>query len=105
MAIPVFWIRIHVMKYLIIPVTPFEQNCTLIWCEKTRKAAVIDPGGDLGKGMQAVEREGLTLEKILLTHAHIDHAGAAGQAGRKDARPNRRSQQPGQLLYQRSPPA
>ncbi len=71
------------MKYLIIPVTPFEQNCTLIWCEKTRKAAVIDPGGDLGKVMQAVEREGLTLEKILLTHAHIDHAGAAGELAEK----------------------
>ncbi len=67
------------MKYLIIPVTPFEQNCTLIWCETTRKAAVIDPGGDLGKIMQAVEREGLTLEKILVTHAHIDHAGAVAE--------------------------
>ena len=50
------------MKYQIVPVTPFEQNCSLLWCEATRKAAVVDPGGEV--------------ETILLTHAHIDHAGA-----------------------------
>ena len=64
------------MKYRIIPVTPFEQNCSLIWCEDTRKAAVVDPGGDLDKILAVVEQEGVELEKILLTHAHIDHAGA-----------------------------
>ena len=64
------------MKYRIIPVTPFEQNCSLIWCEKTNKGAVVDPGGDLDRILAAVEQEGVVLEKILLTHAHIDHAGA-----------------------------
>ncbi|MET4163838.1 MAG: MBL fold metallo-hydrolase [Marinobacterium sp.] len=63
------------MKYRIIPVTPFQQNCTLLWCEQTGKAAVVDPGGDLPLIKAAIAEEGVTLEKILLTHAHIDHAG------------------------------
>ncbi|MBY4678256.1 MBL fold metallo-hydrolase [Marinobacterium arenosum] len=67
------------MKYRIIPVTPFEQNCTLIWCEQTGKAAVVDPGGDLARIRAAVEEEGVQLEKILLTHAHIDHAGGTAE--------------------------
>lgn len=67
------------MQYRIIPVTPFEQNCSLIWCEQTRKAAVVDPGGDLNRILAAVKEEGVTLEKILLTHAHIDHAGGTGE--------------------------
>ena len=72
------------MKYRIIPVTPFQQNCTLIWCESTNKAAVVDPGGDLEKILQVVEQEGVELEKILLTHAHIDHAGGTAElAGSK----------------------
>ncbi|MCJ8319369.1 MAG: MBL fold metallo-hydrolase [Colwellia sp.] len=64
------------MQYQIIPVTPFQQNCTLFWCDETKQAAVIDPGGDIDKIIQAVEENNLTLCKILLTHAHIDHAGA-----------------------------
>lgn len=63
------------MKYRIIPVTQFEQNCSLIWCEQTRKGAVVDPGGDLDQILAVVQDEGVELEKILLTHAHIDHAG------------------------------
>lgn len=63
------------MRYKIIPVTPFEQNCTLFWCEQTRQAAVVDPGGDLGRIEAALAAEGLTLSKILVTHGHIDHAG------------------------------
>lgn len=63
------------MKYRIIPVTQFEQNCSLIWCEQTRKGAVVDPGGDLDVILAVVKEEGVELEKILLTHAHIDHAG------------------------------
>ncbi|WP_265948342.1 MBL fold metallo-hydrolase [Dechloromonas sp. A34] len=73
------------MRYKIVPVTPFEQNCTIFWCEKTKQAAVIDPGGDLDRVRQALEAEGLTLACILVTHGHIDHAGAvatlAGQTG------------------------
>lgn len=64
------------MRYAIVPVTPFEQNCTIFWCENTRLAAVIDPGGDVDRIKQLLAREGLHLSKILVTHGHIDHAGA-----------------------------
>ena len=66
------------MRYAIIPVTPFEQNCTVFWCEKTRQAAVIDPGGDIERILGFIEKEGLSLAKILVTHGHIDHAGGVG---------------------------
>jgi glyoxylase-like metal-dependent hydrolase (beta-lactamase superfamily II) len=61
----------------IIPVTPFQQNCTLIWSEETRVGAVVDPGGDLDRIEAAIRDQGITVEKILLTHGHIDHAGGA----------------------------
>lgn len=64
------------LNFEIIPVTPFEQNCTLFWCQQTKQAAVVDPGGDIDKIIAAIDRLGLTLEKVLITHAHIDHAGA-----------------------------
>lgn len=67
------------MKALIIPVTPFQQNCSVIWDERTRRAAVVDPGGDLERVLAEVDREQLTLEKILLTHAHLDHAAATAE--------------------------
>ena len=67
------------LKYKIVPVTPFEQNCTLLWCTETHKAAVVDPGGDLDRILAAAEDEGVILEKILLTHAHIDHAGGTAE--------------------------
>lgn len=65
------------MKFAIIPVTAFEQNCTLLWCEKSNRAAVIDPGGDIDTILDTIKSEGVELEKILITHAHIDHAGGA----------------------------
>jgi glyoxylase-like metal-dependent hydrolase (beta-lactamase superfamily II) len=64
------------LQFKIIPVTKFQQNCTLFWCDETQKAAVVDPGGDLDIILAAISEEGLALEKVLLTHAHIDHAGA-----------------------------
>jgi glyoxylase-like metal-dependent hydrolase (beta-lactamase superfamily II) len=64
------------MKYRIIPVTPFEQNCSLLWCEETGRAAVVDPGGDIERILRVAKECGATLEKILVTHGHIDHAGA-----------------------------
>lgn len=69
------------VRAAIIPVTPFEQNCTLLWCEATRRAAVIDPGGDLARIRQAIAKSGVTVEKIWLTHGHIDHAGGAAELG------------------------
>jgi len=65
------------LQFQVIPVTPFQQNCTLFWCDKTKKAAVIDPGGDIELIITAIKEQGLILAKVLLTHAHIDHAGAA----------------------------
>ncbi|MEZ5743839.1 MAG: MBL fold metallo-hydrolase [Sphingomonadaceae bacterium] len=67
------------MRAAIIPVTPLEQNCTLIWCTKTMKGAFTDPGGDLHLLREALEKTGVTLEKILVTHGHLDHCGLAGE--------------------------
>lgn len=63
------------MKYQIIPVTPLQQNCTLLWCEKTQQAAFVDPGGDTAQLLKALKQHDLNLEKIFLTHAHLDHVG------------------------------
>ena len=65
------------MRVTIVPVTPLQQNCTVIWCTRTMRAAVVDPGGDLPKIEAAIAQAGVTVEKILLTHGHIDHAGEA----------------------------
>jgi glyoxylase-like metal-dependent hydrolase (beta-lactamase superfamily II) len=67
------------MKAKIIPVTPFQQNCTLLWCEETMNGAVVDPGGELDRIVAEARASGVTIEKILLTHAHIDHAGGTGE--------------------------
>lgn len=67
------------LSYLTVPVTAFQQNCSLIWDEQTRQAAVIDPGGDLDELLAQVKRLDLKLEQIWLTHAHIDHAGGTGE--------------------------
>jgi glyoxylase-like metal-dependent hydrolase (beta-lactamase superfamily II) len=67
------------MQYKIIPVTPFQQNCTLLWCEQTKEAAVVDPGGDIERILAAVQQQGVKLSKILLTHGHIDHAGGTAE--------------------------
>ena len=66
-------------KALIIPVTPFQQNCTLLWCEATKRAVVIDPGGDLPDIERAIAQAAVTVEKIWLTHGHIDHVGGAAE--------------------------
>ncbi len=63
----------------IVPVTPFQQNSTILWCAKTMKGAVVDPGGHLDRILGAVEAKGVVLEKIFITHAHRDHAGAAAE--------------------------
>jgi glyoxylase-like metal-dependent hydrolase (beta-lactamase superfamily II) len=62
------------LKYETIPVTAFQQNCSLVWCDDTREAAVIDPGGDLDVLLDAVQRLNLKLTQIWITHAHVDHA-------------------------------
>jgi hydroxyacylglutathione hydrolase len=71
------------MKVAIIPVTPFQQNCSLLVCEETGHAAVVDPGGDLELILGAVKQQGVMLEKILLTHGHIDHCGGTAQLSKE----------------------
>ena len=65
------------LKAAIIPVTPFQQNCTLLWCTRTMRGAFVDPGGDIARLKAAAAQQGVTIEKIILTHGHIDHCGAA----------------------------
>ena len=67
------------MKYTIIPVTPLAQNCSILVCDETQKAVVVDPGGDIERILGVVKKAGLTIEKVLLTHGHLDHAAAAGE--------------------------
>jgi hydroxyacylglutathione hydrolase len=68
-------------KAAILPVTPYQQNCSVVWCTQTMRGAVIDPGGDIARLKQAAAANGVQIEKVLLTHGHLDHAsGAAGLA-------------------------
>jgi len=66
------------LRAAVVPVTPFQQNCTLLWCTKTMRGAFVDPGGDLDRLKAAAVQHGVTIEKLLVTHGHIDHCGQAG---------------------------
>jgi glyoxylase-like metal-dependent hydrolase (beta-lactamase superfamily II) len=66
------------LKAVIIPVTPLQQNACLIWCTQTMTGAFTDPGGDIDRLKAAAAQQGVTVEKIILTHGHIDHCGSAG---------------------------
>jgi glyoxylase-like metal-dependent hydrolase (beta-lactamase superfamily II) len=72
-----------VLNYRTVPVTPFQQNCSIVWDSETKQAAIIDPGGDLDRLLGEVKRLGVTLEQIWLTHAHIDHAGATAELAQR----------------------
>ena len=61
----------HSLQATVVPVTPFQQNCSLLWCSETLKAAAVDPGGDLDRIDAAIEKAGVTLEKILITPGHV----------------------------------
>jgi hydroxyacylglutathione hydrolase len=67
------------LKVLIIPVTPFRQNCSLVFNEENMRGAIVDPGGDVPTILKAIEQSKVKIEKILLTHGHIDHAGGAAE--------------------------
>lgn len=71
------------LRAAIIPVTPLQQNCTLFWCTATNRGAFVDPGGDLDRLKDAARQHGVEIEKILVTHGHIDHCGQAGILARE----------------------
>lgn len=75
------------LKFIIIPVTSYQQNCTLLICEKTNKAAIVDPGGDIKTILEKVESEGAILESILVTHGHLDHVGGVAELAKKISLP------------------
>jgi glyoxylase-like metal-dependent hydrolase (beta-lactamase superfamily II) len=66
------------LRAAIVPVTPFEQNCSLLWCTKTMRGVLVDAGGDLDRLKLAVGKAGITVEKLLVTHGHMDHCGMTG---------------------------
>ncbi|MBS0638912.1 MAG: MBL fold metallo-hydrolase [Proteobacteria bacterium] len=65
------------MRGAIVPVTPFQQNCAILWDDATKAAMVVDPGGDVDRIMDALRQTAVTVERIVLTHGHLDHAGGA----------------------------
>ena len=71
------------LQHHTVPVTPFAQNCSIVWCDPTMDGAVIDPGGDLPQILAASAQRGVTLKQIWLTHAHIDHAGGTAALSRQ----------------------
>lgn len=70
------------MEYSVLTVTPLQQNCSVVWCPQSRRAAVIDPGGESERILQLAQEQEVAIERILLTHGHIDHVGAAGALAR-----------------------
>jgi glyoxylase-like metal-dependent hydrolase (beta-lactamase superfamily II) len=75
------------MRIAVVPVTPFQQNCSIVWDTASGRGAIVDPGGDLDAVLARARKEGVTIEKILLTHAHVDHAGATAELKRRLAIP------------------
>lgn len=75
------------LQFRIVPVTGFEQNCSLIWCDESKVAAIVDPGGDLDRIDALVREVGVEIRQILLTHGHCDHAGAVADLAERDGLP------------------
>ena len=71
------------MKVIVIPVTAFEQNCSLLICEQSNHAAIVDPGGDIERILAAIDEAGINVEKILVTHGHVDHAGGVSELAKR----------------------
>ena len=63
------------LQFEIVPVTPFQQNCSIVWCDETNDAAIVDPGGDIHLITDKVQQLGLNVKQLLLTHGHLDHVG------------------------------
>jgi glyoxylase-like metal-dependent hydrolase (beta-lactamase superfamily II) len=67
------------LRGAVIPVTPFQQNCAILWDDATKHAMVVDPGGEVDRILAAIDQAGVTVERIMLTHGHLDHAGGAAE--------------------------
>jgi glyoxylase-like metal-dependent hydrolase (beta-lactamase superfamily II) len=67
------------LRGAVIPVTPFQQNCAILWDDATKHALVVDPGGDVDRILAAIDQSGVAVQRILLTHGHLDHAGGAAE--------------------------
>ncbi|SMF60954.1 Glyoxylase, beta-lactamase superfamily II [Alteromonadaceae bacterium Bs31] len=67
------------LQFDVLPVTPFQQNCSLVWCDKSLEGALIDPGGEVERLLGLVEKHNVTLSKVLLTHGHLDHVGGTAE--------------------------
>jgi glyoxylase-like metal-dependent hydrolase (beta-lactamase superfamily II) len=92
-----------VLDYRIIPVTPFQQNCTLLWCRDTGEAAVIDPGGEPDRILSAISELGIRPGMVLLTHGHLDHVGAAGDLAERLGVPIEGPHQDDEFLFRGIP--
>jgi hydroxyacylglutathione hydrolase len=75
------------LRYLVIPVTPFQQNATLLWCDATLQGALLDPGGEVERLLTAAADQGVRITSILLTHGHIDHVGGCAEAAARTGAP------------------
>lgn len=71
------------MQIAVVPVTPYQQNCSIVWCSDTMKGAVVDPGGELDRILKTATDKGVVIEQIMITHAHGDHAGATAELAEK----------------------
>jgi glyoxylase-like metal-dependent hydrolase (beta-lactamase superfamily II) len=91
------------LKHLLLPVTPYAQNCSLIGCSQTGKGAIIDPGGDLEEILELVTRSGLTIERLLITHGHFDHCGVAAELAERLQVPIEGPHQEDEFLLQSLP--
>ena len=75
------------MKLAVLPVTPFQQNCSLVICARTNRAALVDPGGEVDRLLDAVAKSGATLEKVLVPHGHVDHCGGVAEIAERTGVP------------------
>lgn len=75
------------IKAIVVPVTPLQQNCTIAWCEETMKGCAVDPGGEVDKLMGVLADQGVTLEKVFITHGHLDHASGAAELAERTGVP------------------
>ncbi len=91
------------MHYLITPVTPLEQNCSLLWCEATGRAAIVDPGGEIERIVAVVQQQKVEVERILLTHGHFDHVGGAGELAERLSVPVEGPQEEDRFLLESLP--